>query len=97
MLIIRSAGVLARVDPAHGGEVLDLVDLTTGRQLLGRLPFGSADRQVGPVDDVQMDRGLARWLAGLPPQSGQRLRSRRSPAWFPRHGLARAMGGAGCR
>ena len=52
---------MARVDPGHGGEVLDLIDLTTGRQLLGRRPFGSADPAEGPLDEVQWIEG---WRGG---------------------------------
>ena len=57
MLILRSEGLLARVDPLHGAEILDLVDLDSGRQLLGRLPFGSGDRASGPLDELG-------WLEG---------------------------------
>ena len=35
-------GILVRVDPAHGGEILDLVDLSSGRQLLGLAEPGDA-------------------------------------------------------
>jgi hypothetical protein len=57
VLILRSPRLLARLDPEHGAELLDLVDLTTGRQLLGRLPFASADRAHGPLDELD-------WIAG---------------------------------
>jgi len=40
MIVLRSDGVLARLDPRPGGAILDLVDLATGRQLLGRPPTG---------------------------------------------------------
>jgi hypothetical protein len=52
MLTLRSDQLLARVDPAHGGEILDLIDLRTGRQLLGRPPFGSELPQGGDLDDA---------------------------------------------
>ena len=51
MIVLRSAEVLIRVDPAHGGEILDLVDLRTGRQLLGRPPFGSTVPVAGDLDE----------------------------------------------
>lgn len=57
MLILRSDDLLVRVDPLHGAEILDLVDLSSGRQLLGRLPFGSGERQSGPLDELG-------WLGG---------------------------------
>jgi hypothetical protein len=61
MLILRSSELLARVDPLHGGEILDLIDLETGRQLLGRLPFGTTDRGSGPLDEVEWIEG---WRGG---------------------------------
>lgn len=51
MIVLRSERVLARIDPAHGGEILDLVDLETGRQLLARPPFGSARPRSGDLDE----------------------------------------------
>ena len=51
MLVLRSEAVLARVDPAHGTEVLELVDLRSGRQLLGRPPFGSELPRAGDLDE----------------------------------------------
>ncbi|HJQ74094.1 MAG TPA: hypothetical protein VJ814_04370 [Gaiellaceae bacterium] len=51
MIIVRSDRVLARVDPAHGGEILDLVDLQTGRQLLGRPAFASKTPLAGDLDE----------------------------------------------
>ena len=51
MIVLRSDELLVRVDPSHGGEILDLVDLRTGRQLLGRPPFGSVPPAVGDLDE----------------------------------------------
>lgn len=51
MIVIRSAELLVRIDPRHGGEILDFVDLRTGRQLLGRPPFGSAEPLAGDLDE----------------------------------------------
>lgn len=61
MLVLRSEDVLARVDPAHGAEVLDLVDLHSGRQLLGRPPFGSARPLAGDLDE---EPWTASWRGG---------------------------------
>ena len=41
MIALRSPELFVRLDPRHGAEILDLVDLSSGRQLLGRPPFGS--------------------------------------------------------
>jgi hypothetical protein len=51
VIVLRSPDLLVRLDPRHGAELLDLVDLATGRQLLGRPPFGSADPRGGELDE----------------------------------------------
>ncbi len=51
MIVIRSDALLVRLDPGHGGEILDLVDLATGRQLLVRPPFGSETPLGGDLDE----------------------------------------------
>jgi hypothetical protein len=61
VLVLRSEDVMARVDPAHGAEVLDLVDLRSGRQLLGRPPFGSEPPLGGDLDE---ERWTASWRGG---------------------------------
>jgi hypothetical protein len=52
VIVLRSDELLVRIDPAHGGEILDLVDLGSGRQLLGRPPFGSAEPLAGDLDET---------------------------------------------
>ncbi|HYM57721.1 MAG TPA: hypothetical protein VES79_07130, partial [Solirubrobacteraceae bacterium] len=61
MLILRSDELLVRVDPSHGAEVLDLVELGSGRQLLGRPPFGSEAPAPGDLDE---DPWTAAWRGG---------------------------------
>jgi hypothetical protein len=56
VITLQSGELLVRLDPAHGGEMLDLVDLRSGRQLLGRPPFGSEPILAG-------DLGEERWTA----------------------------------
>ena len=51
MLVLSSDDVMARIDPRHGAEVLDLVDLRSGRQLLGRPPFGAEPPTAGDLDE----------------------------------------------
>ena len=51
-MILRSDALLVRIDPDHGGEVIDLVDLRSGRQLLGRPPFASAIPRAGDLDEA---------------------------------------------
>jgi hypothetical protein len=43
--------LLVRVDPGHGGEILDLVDPRTGAQYLGRPPFASLPPRQGELDE----------------------------------------------
>ena len=52
MIVLRSPDLLVRVDPGHGGEILDLVELRGGRQLLGRPPFGSTPPAAGDLDET---------------------------------------------
>ena len=51
MIVLRSDELLVRLDPLHGGEILDLVHLATGRQLLGRAPFATEPPRPGDLDE----------------------------------------------
>jgi hypothetical protein len=51
-IVLRSDDVLVRIDPQHGGEVLDLIDLRSNRQLLGRPPFASEPPRSGDLDEA---------------------------------------------
>ena len=33
MIVLRAPGLILRIDPAHGGEILDLVELSTAIEL----------------------------------------------------------------
>jgi hypothetical protein len=69
-VILRSKSLYARIDPRHGAEVIDLVDLRTGRQLLGRPPFASALPRPG---DLEEDAWTASYRGGwqlLTPNAG---------------------------
>jgi hypothetical protein len=56
---LRSRDLAVRLDESHGGEILELVDLRTGRQLLGRPPFASAPPKGGDLDEAE-------WTAAYP-------------------------------
>lgn len=56
MLSLASESVALRIDPRHGGEVLDLIDLRSGRQLLGRPPFASDEPKPGELDETTWTR-----------------------------------------
>lgn len=67
MLLLRSAELLARIDPSHGAEVLDLIDVRTGRQLLGRPPFRAADPLPGALTEEQWTlRYRGGWQLAIP-------------------------------
>jgi hypothetical protein len=51
MLVLRSSSLIALVDPAHGAEILELVDSHTGSQLLGRPPYQPAAPHAGDLDE----------------------------------------------
>ena len=52
MIILQDDALVVRVDPRHGGEILDLVDRATGRQLLGRPPFAATEPVAGDLDEA---------------------------------------------
>lgn len=67
MIVLSAAELLVRLDPGHGGEVIDLVDLCTGRQLLGRPPFPSLPSLGGALDeDTWTDRYRGGWQIATP-------------------------------
>ena len=67
MITLRSDDLLVRVDPDHGGELLDLIDLRSGRQLLGRPPFGSEPALPGELDEERWTRSYrGGWQSVLP-------------------------------
>jgi hypothetical protein len=57
VIVLRSESVLVRIDPLRGGELLDLIDLSTGRQLLAQMPFSTVPPTGADVPEGQ-------WLEG---------------------------------
>jgi hypothetical protein len=53
MIILRSRDLLVRVDPSHGAEILDLIDLVSGRQVLARPAYPAAPARAGDLDDEE--------------------------------------------
>jgi hypothetical protein len=67
MVVLASDRLLVRIDAGHGAEILDLIDLETGRQLLGRPPFGSAPPLTGDRDEEVWTRSYrGGWQTVLP-------------------------------
>jgi hypothetical protein len=70
MLQLSSSRLAARIDPGHGGEMLELIDVRSGRQLLGRPPFAS-DRPVsGELDETTWTRSYRGGWQLLVPNAG---------------------------
>jgi hypothetical protein len=70
MINLTSTSVAVRIDPRHGGEVLDLIDLRTGRQLLGRPPFASDEPVSGELDETTWTRAYRGGWQLLVPNAG---------------------------
>ncbi len=74
MIILRSTHIMARIDPAHGAEVVDLIDLATGRQALGRPPFSSDVPRGGDLDEETWTRSYRGGWQMLTPNAGNSSR-----------------------
>ena len=59
-----------RLDLAHGGEIADLVELRTGRQLLAHTPFSTSGRPTGDVAEQIWTRGYRGGWQLLTPNAG---------------------------
>jgi hypothetical protein len=70
MVNLASESVAIRIDPRHGGEVIDLVDLRSGRQLLGRPPFASDQPVSGELDETTWTRSYRGGWQLLVPNAG---------------------------
>lgn len=70
MVNLASEAVAVRIDPRHGGEVVDLIDLRSGRQLLGRPPFASDQPRSGELDEITWTRAYRGGWQLLVPNAG---------------------------
>jgi len=70
MLSLSSEALSVRIDPRHGGEVLDLIDERSGRQLLGRPPFASDPPLAGELDETTWTRSYRGGWQLLVPNAG---------------------------
>lgn len=55
LVVLRSERLLAIVDPRHGAEILDLIDIERGRHVLGHPGFA-------PIDAVEGDLNEETWI-----------------------------------
>jgi hypothetical protein len=51
VLVLRSESLLAIVDPRHGAEILDLIDVERGRHVLGHPGYSPIDPVPGDLDE----------------------------------------------
>lgn len=51
MIVLRSASLVAVVDPAHGAEVVELIDIASGSRMFGTPPFPPASPVAGDLDE----------------------------------------------
>lgn len=67
MIVLRSSDILVLLDENHGGEMVSLVDLGSGRQLLGTPPFAALAPLGGDLDEVTWtDRYRGGWQTVTP-------------------------------
>jgi hypothetical protein len=74
VIVLRSPELLVRIDSRHGGEILDLVDLRSGRQLLGRPPFAATEPVAGDLDEETWTAGYRGGWQVLIPNAGNACR-----------------------
>lgn len=80
--VLRSQTLLALVDPQHGGEVLELVDLRTGASLLGRPPFAPGPPVIGDLDEMAWTTAYRGGWQVVAPNAGE------AAGGHPFHGAA---------
>jgi hypothetical protein len=67
VIVLQTNDLFVRLDPEHGGEVLDLIDPLTGAQYLGRPPFASLPPQAGELgEDTWTDCYRGGWQTVAP-------------------------------
>lgn len=67
MIVLQTDDLLVRLDPGHGGEILDLIDPRTGTQYLGRPPFAPLPPRAGELDeDTWTDSYRGGWQTVAP-------------------------------
>jgi hypothetical protein len=70
MLTLRNQRLSITIDPSHGAEVLDIINLSDGRQLLGRPPFSAEASVPGDVDEASWTRCYRGGWQLLTPNAG---------------------------
>lgn len=70
LIVLRDDSLLVRIDPDHGAEILDLVDLSSDRQLLARTPFRPEPAQGGELSEAAWTRSYRGGWQVLLPNAG---------------------------
>jgi hypothetical protein len=70
LLVLRSEHLLAVVDPRHGAEILDLVDIERARHVLGHPGFSPIDSVAGDVDEETWIRSYRGGWQLIAPNAG---------------------------
>jgi hypothetical protein len=74
VIVLGTPDLVVRVDPGHGGEILDLVQPRAGRQLLGRPPFASTAPVGGDLDEATWTAAYRGGWQVLLPNAGMACR-----------------------
>lgn len=70
LLVLRSERLLAIVDPRHGAEILDLIDVERGRHVLGHPGFSPIDAIAGDLDEEAWIRSYRGGWQMIAPNTG---------------------------
>jgi hypothetical protein len=70
LLVLRSERLLAIVDPRHGAEILELLDVERGRHILGHPGFAPIDAVPGDLDEETWIRSYRGGWQMIAPNTG---------------------------
>jgi hypothetical protein len=86
MIVLRNGELAVTIDPDHGAEIVQLISLPTGRQLLGRPPFFPDPPVHGDIDEVTWTNSYRGGWQLLAPNAGNACRLQGIEHGF--HGMA---------
>ena len=91
MIVLQTDDLLVRADPAHGGEILDLINPRTGAQYLGRPPFAPLPPRAGELDEETWTDSYRGGWQTVAPERRQRMHRRRRSPRLPRCRVERRL------
>jgi hypothetical protein len=86
MIVLRNRELTVTIDPDHGAEVVELISLPTGRQMLGRPPFFPEPPVHGDIDEAIWTKSYRGGWQMLAPNAGSACRFQGVEHGF--HGMA---------